>query len=222
MFTTASSNPVPNFARNRLLQALVGIYTLVWITLALDPLHRPEWLLENYLVFGLLAVLALSYRRFPFSDLSYLCLTLFLTVHAVGAHYGYTQVPFGFWLQDSLGLARNHFDRIAHCLFGVLLLYPVYELLWRQTALARAWASGLALSCILAFSAMYEILEAAAGWLYDPAIRDAFVGHQGDVWDSEKDMLLALIGAALALNALSLLRRLRSGARDDLIADVDK
>jgi putative membrane protein len=139
--TTATSPLKPNFKRNLLLQILVAWYLIIWIGLAIAPLYRSDWLLENILVFVTVAVLVFTYRWFPLSDVSYLLITLFLTLHAIGAHYTYEKVPLGFWLQDAFNLSRNHFDRIVHFSFGFLLGYPLRELLLRAVFL-NYWNHG--------------------------------------------------------------------------------
>ena len=117
----------PGLRRNRLLQGMILWYLLWWSALAISPLDRSDWLLENLLVFILIGALVATYRLFPLSNASYLLLTVFLTLHAVGAHYTYAKVPLGFWMQDAFDLSRNHFDRIVHFAFGLLVGYPVRE-----------------------------------------------------------------------------------------------
>jgi putative membrane protein len=113
-------------------------YGLFWIWLAIEPVDRRDWLLENLLSLTLVAVLVLTYRRYQFSRLSYGLIALFLTLHAIGAHYTYAEVPFGFWLKDFFILSRNPFDRLAHFAYGALLVYPLRELLVRLAGLRRA------------------------------------------------------------------------------------
>src|SRR4029453_4158286 len=114
---------------NRLLIAAFSSYLLLWIGLAIRPLDRSDWLLENLLVFVAAAVLIPTYRRFQFSNLSYVLIFVFLAVHAIGAHYTYAKVPAGFWVKDWLYLQRIHYDRLIHFGFGFLLLYPMSELM---------------------------------------------------------------------------------------------
>src|SRR2546423_8494108 len=110
----------------------VGAYVIFWIALAIKPLDRGDWFLENLLIFISLAVLALTYPRFQFSNLSYALILIFLAFHTIGAHYTYAKVPAGFWLQHWLHLSRNHYDLVMHFGFGFLLLYPMSELLARS------------------------------------------------------------------------------------------
>ena len=99
------NNP-PGFYHNRLLQGLLA-WLLLWIVMAISPFDRHDWLLENLLVFIYAAILVLTYRRFSFSNTSYVLFSIFMSLHLVGAHYTYSEVPFGFWLQDMLDLSRN-------------------------------------------------------------------------------------------------------------------
>lgn len=208
--STSTTHKTVAFARNRLLQVLALWYAVVWIVTSLRPLDRHDWLLENLLVFGLVIVLIGTYRAFPLSDLSYLLITAFMTLHAVGAHYTYAQVPLGFWMQHALGLARNHFDRIVHFSFGLLLAYPIREVFLRVANARGFWAYYLPLDVTLAFSALYEIMEMVIATLVAPGTGDAWLGTQGDVWDPQKDMGLAALGALICMCITALMRRLRA------------
>jgi putative membrane protein len=116
------------FIDNRFLQVALGCYAVFWIALAVHSVDRSDWFLENLLVFATASVLIPTYRRFQLSNLSYALILVFLAFHAVGAHYTYAKVPAGFWLMDWLHLKRNHYDRVIHFAFGLLLLYPVTPL----------------------------------------------------------------------------------------------
>jgi len=181
-----------------LLLGLLLLYGLFWTWLAIAPVDRRDWLLENLLSLTLVAVLVLTYRRFQFSLNSYCLVGLFLTLHAIGAHYTYAEVPFGFWLKDLLGLSRNPFDRIAHFSYGLLLLYPLRELLVRLAGVRGFWASFLPVAIILAQSSFFEIAEAVVATLVSPELGSTYLGTQGDEWDAQKDMAASLAGALLA------------------------
>ncbi len=113
-FTTLSTVPGPSLGQNRLLQVLLGGYLLLWIVLAISPVDRQDWLLENVLTLVSVALLIVTYRRLQFSDLSYVLIMLFMILHAIGAHYTYSKVPLGFWLQGVMDLDRNHYDRLVY------------------------------------------------------------------------------------------------------------
>jgi putative membrane protein len=174
------------------------------------PLDRHDWLLENLLVFAVLAVLIGTYRAFPLSDLSYLFITAFLTLHAIGAHYTYAQVPLGFWIQHAFGFSRNHFDRVVHFSFGLLMAYPIREVFLRVANTRGFWAYYLPLDVTLAFSALYEIMEMVVATMVAPGTGDAWLGTQGDVWDPQKDMGLAALGALICMCVTALARKVRA------------
>lgn len=181
----------------RLLLGLLLFYGLFWIWLAIAPVDRRDWMLENLLAVTLVAVLVLTYRRFRFSLTSYCLIGLFMTLHTVGAHYTYAEVPFGFWLKDFLLLSRNPFDRIVHFAYGALLVYPVRELLIRVAGVRQSWASYLSVSAILAQSGFFEVVEAVVASIVSKELGSAYLGTQGDEWDAQKDMAAAWTGALL-------------------------
>ena len=201
----ARPNPRP-FRENRFLQSLCVAYGLVWIVTAIRPLYPGDWRMENLLVVLAVGGLAWTYRRFPLSDLSYLLITVFLALHAVGAHYTYANVPLGFWMKAHWGLARNPFDRIVHFSFGLLLAYPVREVFMRVARTRGFWNYYLPLDVVLAASAVYEIIESITARLSAPELGDAFLGTQGDIWDAQKDMTAAAIGAVLTMLVVALVR----------------
>lgn len=192
---------------NRFVVILTGCYALLWIVLAIRPVDRGDWFLENLLVFAGVAVLFLTYSRFQFSNVTYALIILFLALHAVGAHYTYAKVPAGFWIQDWLHLSRNHFDRAIHFAFGLLLLYPLRELLIRAAEVRPAWALWLALAAISALSSSFEIIEAIIAQIVHPDLGAAYLGTQGDIWDAQKDMVAAIFGGVLGMAAITALQR---------------
>lgn len=192
---------------SRVLQALLAVYLLVWSVAAISPHARDDWLLENLIVFIFAALLGFTHRRFVFSNLSYLLIFVFMLLHAMGSHYTYSLTPFGFWLQDVFGFTRNHYDRIVHFAFGLLLTYPLRELTRRVLHVHGGWSYGIPALVVLALSSGYEIIESWAARITDPSLGTAFLGTQGDVWDAQKDMSLAFAGAALSLAATAWYRR---------------
>jgi len=172
---------------------------VIWIIAAIEPLYPRDWLLENLLVFIWSALLIFTYRRFQFSNLSYGLFIVFLSLHLAGSHYTYSETPFGFWLQDWFGFERNHYDRIVHCSFGLLVAYPMREILIRTSGLNVAWSYFITLNCIVAFSAIYEIIEAVTAIIVSPELGAAYLGTQGDEWDAQKDAGLATLGAIITM-----------------------
>jgi putative membrane protein len=175
------------------------LYGAVWGALAIRPSYRADWLLENLPVFLAVPIAILAYPRWRFSDRAYIQMTLFLTLHAVGAHYTYSEVPIGSWVSSSLGGSRNHYDRFVHFAFGLLLLRPVRELAFHRMRSPGRWAVLLlSIAGIAALSVVYEVAEWLTAVVVDPRAGTAFLGTQGDPWDAQKDMVLACLGAIAA------------------------
>lgn len=184
---------------DRLFYGLLLWYGLLWTWLAIAPVNRRDWLLENLLAVTFVSLLVLTHGRFRFSPLSYCLITLFMTLHAVGAHYTYAEVPFGFWLKDLFVLSRNPFDRLVHFAYGALLFYPVREWLVRLAGVGGLWAYCLPLSVILALSGLFEVIESIVAVIVSPELGSIYLGTQGDEWDAQKDMAAAFAGAFLTL-----------------------
>ena len=182
-----------------MLQGLVVWLVALWVITAINPLYPRDWLIENLLVFIYAALLVFTYPRFKFSTFSYALFSLFLSLHLIGAHYTYSETPLGFWLQPIFDFERNHYDRIVHFSFGLLIAYPFREILLRQAKVKRAWSYFLAVSLILAFSAFYEVMEGVVAMLVSPELGSAYLGTQGDEWDAQKDSFLAFSGAIIAM-----------------------
>ena len=192
---------------------LLAWYAMLWAFLAIAPLDRKDWALENVLAVAVVGTLIATHRRFRFSSFSYVLITLFMTLHAVGAHYTYSEVPVGFWMKDILSLSRNPFDRIVHFAFGFLLVYPLKELLIRTGHVGGFWAVYLPMSGIVAQSGFFELVEALVAQIVNPDLGAAYLGTQGDEWDAQKDMAAALAGSALMTALMRLFPKNMSGAR---------
>lgn len=197
--TTAATALHHGSNQHRLHHLLLAGYLIAWAVLAVSPVDRKDWLLENLLAVSTVVVLILTYRRLSFSDVSYVLITLFMLLHAIGAHYTYAKVPFGFWMKDAFDLSRNHFDRIVHFAFGLLLAYPAYELFLRAAKARREWALFIAAIAVISLSGIFEVVESWVAQIASPELGDAYLGTQGDVWDAQKDMTLAIIGALITV-----------------------
>ncbi len=167
------------------------------------PHDRFTWLLEVFPVLLGVPILVATYRRFRFTRLVYTLMALHAIVLMVGGKYTYAQVPLGDWMRDWLGLARNPYDRIGHLAQGFVPAMVARELLWRRSPLAGSrWLPFVVVCICLALSAFYELIEwwtaAATG-----TAAEAFLGTQGDPWDTQWDMFLALVGSVAALALLS-------------------
>ncbi len=187
------------FQRHAFRLTLLGVFVLTWCWAAWKPLHPDDWLLENYLVFIWAPIILITARYFKLSDLSYSLITLFMCLHVIGSHYTYAEVPFGETLRDWLGAERNMYDRLVHLCYGLLLAYPIREVLIRIARLRGFWGYFFPVDLTFAFSSIYEIIEWRAAAGVSPELGLAFLGSQGDIWDAQKDMFLAGIGAIIAM-----------------------
>lgn len=189
------------------------IFVVIWIALAISPIDRHDWLLENVLVFVLFPILVLSFGRFPLSRVSYTLIFIFLVLHEVGAHYTYAMVPYDSWFESIfgrtfnsiMGWERNHFDRLVHFSYGLLLAYPIRELFHRIADVKGFWGYFLPLDITMSTSMLFELFEWAAAEIFGGDLGVAYLGTQGDVWDAHKDMGLASLGALIAMIVTALI-----------------
>ena len=198
--------------------ALLAIFAVEWIALAIAPLHRDDWLLENVLTVAAVGLLASSYRVFTLSRISYTLIFLFLAVHTIGSHYTYAEVPYDEWwrnltgssFNEMVGWERNNFDRLVHFLYGLFLAYPVREVFLRIANVRGFWGYFLPLDLTMSTSMLYELVEWAAAEVVGGDLGAAYLGTQGDVWDAHKDMAFASIGGLIAMTITALVNvRLR-------------
>lgn len=194
---------------------LAGFFGLLTLGLGIAPRHRQDWILENTLVAAALLVLWAIYRHLPFSRLSWTLVFIFLSLHEVGAHYTYSEVPYLDWWHWLAGTAppaplageRNHFDRVIHFFYGLLLAYPVREILLHLVKVRGFWSYFLPLDLTLSTSALYELIEWTAAEVFGGDLGIAYLGTQGDPWDAQKDMALGAAGALLAMILTFLINR---------------
>jgi putative membrane protein len=194
--------------------AVLGLlFGALWIGLAIEPRYRDDWMLENVLVALFVVVLAATHRKLLLSRVSYTLIFLFLCLHAVGAHYTYSEVPYDEWsraltgrsLNEAMGWERNHFDRLVHFLYGLLMAYPLREFFLRVADVRGFWGYFLPFDFTLSTSALFELFEWGAAELFGGELGAAYLGTQGDIWDAHKDMALAATGALLAMLATAAL-----------------
>jgi putative membrane protein len=172
--------------------------TVALLVSAIDPYDRITWWLEVLPILIGAPILILTYHRFRFTPLAYRLVFIHALILMLGAHYTYARVPPGFWLQDLFDLSRNHYDRLGHFAQGFIPAILAREILLRQTPLVPGkWLFFIVTSICLALSAFYEFTEWWAA-LAGGEAADAFLGTQGDVWDTQWDMFLALLGAISA------------------------
>jgi putative membrane protein len=189
----------------RLPLVLLGVLAVISaLTLWAPPAGRTSWCLEVGPGLIEIAVLAAVYRRLPLSHFIYVAIFLHVQILIYGGYYTYALTPLGNWAKETFHLARNHYDRIGHLALGVVPSLMTREILLRRTPLKQGgWLFFLICCVVLAFAAFWELLEWWTAVLAAPDVGVAFLGSQGDVWDAQWDMLLALIGALLALPLLS-------------------
>jgi putative membrane protein len=181
---------------------LLGLVAAALVLSGIEPADRTTWWLEVAPVLIGAPILVATHRSFPLSRLLMVLLALHALILIVGGHYTYAKVPLGFWAQDAFGLARNDYDRVGHLAQGFVPAILAREILLRLSPLQRGgWLFFLVTSVCLAFSAFYELVE---WWtaVVGGASADAFLGTQGDPWDTQWDMFLALVGAIGAQLAL--------------------
>lgn len=200
-------------SHNHYLAAISFVFGAWWLTWSIRPHDRGDWALENVLVGVFVVVMALTYRSFPLSRVSITLMFLFLCLHEIGAHYTYSQVPYNEWTQkisgvslnEMLGLERNHFDRLVHFSYGLLLAYPIREGFIRIVNVRGFWAYFLPLDVTMSSSMLFELFEWGAAELFGGDLGVAYLGTQGDVWDAHKDMALASLGALTAMSVTALI-----------------
>ncbi|HEY0685418.1 MAG TPA: DUF2238 domain-containing protein [Steroidobacter sp.] len=194
-------------SRKTYLTTLAIAYSVLWIVCAIAPLHRSDWLLENVLTLIGIAVLVGTYRVFPLSRISYTALFVFLCLHTIGSHYTYAEVPYeeaarqwlGISINEIFGWERNNYDRLVHFGYGLLLAYPIREVFLRIASVRGFWGYFLPLDLTMSTSMLYELIEWGAAVMFGGELGAAFLGSQGDIWDAQKDMALASLGALIAM-----------------------
>lgn len=196
---------------------LITISAVIWIWAAINPLDRQTWMLENILVFIFVPIVILIGKYFPLSDKSYTFITIYMLLHIIGSHYVYDSVPFGYTLQDWLGSSRNMYDRFVHFAGGLLLVYPIREVFLRIADIKGKFSYYLPIELTLAIAALYEIGEWIAAIVISPDTAQAFLGMQGDVWDAQKDMLMAFIGSVVAMGLLAIIHWYKYGRSKDFV-----
>jgi putative membrane protein len=206
--TARPENKLP-FLRRPLHVAFSLIFMAFWIYTGVTTPDLLNWLLENSLTLSMVILIVAFYNIFRFTDTSYTLIFLFMMLHVYGSYYQYAENPFGEWMKEQFGFQRNHYDRIVHFGFGLLLSYPLFEITRRGFKLSVLVSSVLVLSLVLGLSAVYEIVEwVVADLVYEGDEQGmAYLGMQGDIWDAQKDMALAMVGSMIAVGIALLLRQ---------------
>jgi putative membrane protein len=192
---------------------LAGLVGLVILRSFIGAHVLLDWFLENALVVLLGIPLILTYRRMPLSRVSYTLIFLFVCLHEVGAHWTYAKVPYDDWwrslfgvtLNSQLGFTRNNYDRLVHFSYGFLLAYPIREIFLRIASVRGFWGYFLPLDFTMSTSMIYELIEWITAEIVGSNAGNDFLGAQGDIWDSQKDMATASIGALIAMTIIALI-----------------
>ncbi len=198
---------------DRYVAILAALFGLVALRSLIGAHELPTWLLENVPVALGLLFLAVTYRRMPLSRVSYSLIVLFWSLHEIGAHWTYAKVPYDDWwrsvfgvtLNSQLGFSRNNFDRLVHFSYGFLVAYPLREVFLRVASVRGFWGYFLPFDVAVSTSAFYELMEWATASVVGSDSSNDFLGSQGDVWDAQKDMALASLGALLAMTGIALI-----------------
>jgi len=177
------------------------LLVLAWS--GVTPYDRFTWVMEVFPVLIALPLLAITHKKFPLTPLLYILVAFHCCVLMIGGKYTYALAPLGDWAREILHLARNPYDRFGHVIQGFVPAIAIRELLLRTSPLKSGkWVFAIIIFVCLGISATYEIIEWATAALTGEAA-DSFLGTQGDIWDTQKDMVCAGLGALLALTTLS-------------------
>lgn len=193
----------PNTTQQTVLSIAAAILLVVLIVSGIRPFDRGTWIMEVLPVLIAVPILIFSYRRFPLTPLLYGLIFLHALILIGGGSYTYARVPLGSWVQDLFALARNPYDKLGHLWQGLVPALVAREILLRGGYVSgRRMAAFLSICVAMAISAWYELLEWWAALIMGQGA-DEFLGTQGDQWDTQSDMLMAFIGATIALVLLA-------------------
>jgi putative membrane protein len=202
-------------------------FLVVWAATCWNVSYPTEYFAMQHLPTLVAAAgLIVAERKLRISRLSFGLIIAFLLLHLIGARYLYSYVPYDDWSQtilgfrigEQLGFERNQYDRFVHFCFGLLFVYPLWELFARHARLGGWWPGVLAICIVLAASAVYEIVEWATAMAFAPDWAEAYNGQQGDLWDAQKDMVLAAVGSILGTGIVGLACRPKTRRQTDLIS----
>lgn len=177
-------------------KVIYSIYIVVWIIMAINPKYRDDWLLENVLVFTFFPFVVWMDSRHHYSTLSIFLLLIFASLHSLGSHFTYAEMEYFDVITQFFGLERNHFDRVVHFLFGLLVFKFLFEMITQSVTTLKA-ALLFTLTTVISISTIYELAEWLAAAVLHPELGLAFLGTQGDIWDAQKDTLVAIIGGSI-------------------------
>jgi putative membrane protein len=172
------------------------LYVMFWVAMAIDPKYPADWLLENILVFLLFPFIVYMDRKYHYTSFSIILLLIFASMHSLGSHYTYAQMEHFDLITQLFGFERNHYDRVVHFSFGLLVFRILFEMINQKTS-SLGTALFFTLTTVVTISTVYELLEWLVVIILHPELGSAFLGTQGDHWDAQKDTLVAIIGAVI-------------------------
>ncbi len=195
---------------DRFQQTLFALFLIFFAATCINPPHLQFVMMQHVPTLVVMGLLVVFSNRFVISRLSFASIILFLGLHTLGARYLYSYVPYDTWsellfginITEHFGFERNHYDRVVHFSYGLLLAVPIQEFERRYFGLSAKLSAVLAIECILATSAAYELGEWLVAVFFAPEWAEAFLGQQGDIFDAQKDMALATVGAMLSIGLL--------------------
>lgn len=185
--------------RNPVLTGCIAVFTLFWLYSGFATTNFLNWLLENLLTLPGLMAFGFFYSRYSLSNKSIFFVFLFLLLHLYGSQYTYQNNPAGQWLQEAFALQRNHYDRLVHFSFGLLMALPMYEICRYHLKSAQWLPYFIPLELTLSMSVLFELIEWIFSTLFVQEKASVYLGMQGDIWDAQKDVALAFLGAAIAV-----------------------
>lgn len=197
--TTASSTTRISLSSNKFFWLLAALFFTYWTYGWFNCIDLHDWMLENLLVVICLPLLLLTHKRHQLSDISYLCIFFFVLLHLYGAFYAYTQNALGSWLQNRFELWRNPYDRIVHFSFGFFMAYPFRDILIKKFRVSSKASWLLPIEIAFSFGTIFELIEWGVSEVTTKETGETYVATQGDIWDAHKDILLAAIGAGIAM-----------------------
>ena len=179
------------------------IVAVAFVIGALNPVYPADWLMESWLVIifvPLLTIFHITYGKFRFSNISYFLITLFFVLHIIGSHYTYSEAPIGFWISSLFNFSRNHYDRLVHFLWGFLLYIPTLDITKhfipiKEKSKINFFYFLIPVFFLVSAGALFEVLEWLASIIVKPEVGLAYLGTQGDIWDTQKDIILKIVGS---------------------------
>jgi putative membrane protein len=194
-----NSHKVLLLFRNPVLTGSVLVFVVFWLYSGFATTNFLNWLLENTLTLPGLITFGFFYSRYSLSDKSIISVFLFLLLHLYGSQYTYQENPIGQWLLEAFNLQRNHYDRIVHFSFGLLMALPMYEICRHHLKSAKWLPYLIPLELTLSMSVFFELIEWVFATLFVQEKASVYLGMQGDMWDAQKDVMVAFLGALFAV-----------------------